>query len=399
MFTILGLERFINFDIELDIGEKMFGGLRKFGGYQVLEALKNGTVKISQLRSTHKKIYILRNKVTHMKFGSEWFSVVIGTFALTMVSWMNSILFKSQVLFDVGKVIYFLDLVIFAIIFFGWISRIMTNWREDMENLNRISFTAFLGVILFVAGFFFMTYVEINYEIAYALLVLYFLGYSIVFLVNVFLGYKLFTKGVRQNEISYALLVPGLALSANVFLSAPLLPPSLPFISTYFAKIVYFIMLFSVGITFFQVVFIGSIAFLSHIINKESSAIIMLPVGAASVLAINVLVFPCYNYLHLFYFPPKSALTLAIMLWGFEIWNSLVALIIAVKHIKDKDKPSLTSWAYVFPLGISSFLDFMLYQETSLPVFEAIAVAFSLAIVLLYAYSLRNTILVLRNKV
>jgi len=275
----------------------------------------------------------------------------------------------------------------------------MTNWREDMENLNRISFTAFLGVILFVAGFFFMTYVEINYEIAYALLVLYFLGYSIVFLVNVFLGYKLFTKGVRQNEISYALLVPGLALSANVFLSAPLLPPSLPFISTYFVKIVYFIMLFSVGISFFQLIFIGSIAFLSHIIYKESSAIIMLPVGAASVLAINVLVFPSYNYLHLFYFPPKSALTLAIMLWGFEIWNSLVALIIAVKHIKDKDKPSLTTWAYVFPLGISSFLDFMLYQETSLPVFEAIAVAFSLAIVLLYAYSLRNTIFVLKNKV
>ncbi|MFP3261182.1 MAG: hypothetical protein RXQ22_10005, partial [Sulfolobus sp.] len=128
----------------------MFG--EKIGGYQVLEALKNGPLKISQLRSIHKKIYILYNKVAHMKFGSEWFSVVIGTFALSMVSWMNSILFKSQVLFDVGKVIYFLVLVIFAIIFSGWISRIMTNWREDMENLNRISFTAFLGVILFVAG-------------------------------------------------------------------------------------------------------------------------------------------------------------------------------------------------------------------------------------------------------
>jgi len=38
----------------------------------------------------------------------------------------------------------------------------------------------------------------------------------------------------------------------------------------------------------------------------------------------------------------------------------------------------------------------MLYQETSLPVFEAVAVAFSLAIVLLYAYSLRNTIFVLK---
>lgn len=332
-----------------------------------------------------------------MKLGSEWFPVIIGTFALSLISWMNSILFNLPILFDVGKVIYFIALVIFIIIFYGWISRITTNWREDMENLNRISFTAFLGVILFISGFFFMTYVEINYEIAYALLVLYFLGYSIVFLVNVYLGYKLFTKDVRQNEISYALLVPAIALSANVILSAPLLPPSLPFISTYFVKIVYFIMLFSVGITFFQVIFIGSIAFLSHVIYKGSSATVMIPVGAASVLAINVLVFPSYNYLHLFYFPPESALTLAIMLWGFEMWNSLVALIIAVKHIKDK--PSLTSWAYVFPLAISSFSDFMLYQETSLLVFKATEVAFSLAIILLYAYSLRNTIFVLKNKV
>ncbi|WP_373468575.1 hypothetical protein [Acidianus infernus] len=332
-----------------------------------------------------------------MKLGSEWFPVIIGTFALSLISWMNSILFNLPILFDVGKVIYFIALVIFIIIFYGWISRITTNWREDMENLNRISFTAFLGVILFISGFFFMTYVEINYEIAYALLVLYFLGYSIVFLVNVYLGYKLFTKDVRQNEISYALLVPAIALSANVILSAPLLPPSLPFISTYFVKIVYFIMLFSVGITFFQVIFIGSIAFLSHVIYKGSSATVMIPVGAASVLAINVLVFPSYNYLHLFYFPPESALTIAIMLWGFEMWNSLVALIIAVKHIKDK--PSLTSWAYVFPLAISSFSDFMLYQETSLLVFKATEVAFSLAIILLYAYSLRNTIFVLKNKV
>jgi len=52
MKRLLYIERFINFDIELDIGEKMFGGLMRFGGYQVLEALKNGPVKISQLRSS-----------------------------------------------------------------------------------------------------------------------------------------------------------------------------------------------------------------------------------------------------------------------------------------------------------------------------------------------------------
>ncbi|BDC17784.1 hypothetical protein [Acidianus sp. HS-5] len=330
-----------------------------------------------------------------MKLGSEWFPMVIGTFALSLISWMNSVIFNSPLLFNIGKVIYFIALILFIVILTGWISREITNWREDMENLNRVSFTAFLGVILFIAGFFFLTYVEINYEVAYSLLVVYFIGYAIVFSVNIYLGYKLFTKDVKQSDISYALLVPSIALSANVILSAPLLPPSFPYINEFFSKIAYFIMLFSVGITFFQVIFIGSIAFLSHIIYKGSSATIMIPVGAASVLAINILVFPSYNYLNFFYFPQKFAITLAIFLWGFEIWNSLVALIIAVKHVKDR--PSLTTWAYVFPLAISSFADFMLYQETSLAVFEFTTIAFSIAIILLYVYSLRNTISIIRS--
>jgi len=330
-----------------------------------------------------------------MKLGSEWFPLAIGTFALSLISWMDSIIFNSSLLFNIGKVIYFIALSLFIIILAGWISREITNWREDLENLNRVSFTAFLGVILFIIGAFFITYIGINYEIAYSLLVLYFVGYAIVFSVNVYLGYKLFTKDIKQNEISYALLVPSIALSANVILSAPLLPPSFPYISPFFTKIVYFIMLFSVGITFFQVIFIGSIAFLSHIIFKGSSATIMIPVGAASVLAVNILVFPSYNYLNFFYFPQKFAITLAIFLWGFEMWNSLVALIIAAKHVKDK--PSLTTWAYVFPLAISSFSDFMLYQETSLLIFKATEIAFSVAIILLYIYSMRNTVYIVKT--
>ena len=330
-----------------------------------------------------------------MKFGSEWFSVAIGTFALSLVSWMNSVIFSTPLLFDIGKVIYFIGLALFVLILIGWVIKELNDWKEDMNDLNRISFTAFLGVLLFIIGFFFITYIGVNYEIAYLLLDVYFIGYAIVFSINVYLGYRLFTKGVKNNEISYTLLIPSIALSANVILSAPLLPPSLPYISEYFTKIVYFIMLFSVGITFFQVVFIGSIAFLSQITYRESpKPVIMIPVGAASVLAINILTFPSFNYLHFLYFPQKFAITLSVFLWGFEIWNSIVALIIAVKHIRDR--PSLTSWAYVFPLAISSFSNFMLYQDTSLLVFKVVEVVFSMAIILLYAYSLRNTLSVIK---
>lgn len=46
------IERFINSDIEIDIGDKMYGILMRMGGYQILESLKNGPVKISQLRNS-----------------------------------------------------------------------------------------------------------------------------------------------------------------------------------------------------------------------------------------------------------------------------------------------------------------------------------------------------------
>jgi len=48
----INIERFINSDIGIDIDDIMYGRLVRLGGYQILESLKNGPVKITQLKST-----------------------------------------------------------------------------------------------------------------------------------------------------------------------------------------------------------------------------------------------------------------------------------------------------------------------------------------------------------
>ncbi|BCU71506.1 hypothetical protein [Stygiolobus caldivivus] len=333
-----------------------------------------------------------------MRIGSEWFPLVIGTFALSLISWMNSVLFNNVILFEIGKTIYFIALFVFLAVLGLWIKGYVVDKEaitQDLNNLTRVAFSAFIGVILFIMGFFFIVYIGVNTRIAYALLILYFVGYAEVLTVNIFTGYKLFTQPLRQEDLNYSVLVPSIALSANVILSAPLLPPSLPYISPFYTKVVYFIMLVSVGITFFQFMFLGSVALLSHLIFKGYPSVVMIPVGASSVLAINILTFPSYNYLDFLYFPEKVSITLGIILFGFELWNLTVGLIIAIS--RRNLKPNLAVWAYVFPLAISSFSDFLLYEETTIGFFKYLELLLSIVIILFYVYSMRITFLTIKD--
>jgi tellurite resistance protein TehA-like permease len=335
------------------------------------------------------------------KPASEWFPIVLGTMVLSLVSWIDSIVFSYSILFYIGKIIYFIGIALFILIFLLWGYRYLSDpklIKEDFGKLTRVSFTSFLGVLIFVIGFFSTVYISASSVAIHILLYAYFIGYAIVLLVNIILGYKLFSQQIKPEELNYSILVPSIALSANVILSASILPPSFPYIGKEYTEIAYFMMLIAVGITFFQFIFIGTTAFLSHINFKsaQSAPAIMIPVGASSIIAINILIFPSYNYLNVFYFPQKFAITIAIMLWGFEIWNLVVAFMLALKHIKEK--MSLTVWAYVFPVGISDFSYFMLYEETKLPVFLWSISIMSIAIPLLYIYAAYNTINIVKEK-
>lgn len=336
-----------------------------------------------------------------MRISAEWFPIILGTMVLSLVSWINSILWNNNIFLNIGKVIYFIGLILFFSFLFFWgygYLKSLKLIKEDFNNITRVAFSAFIGVLLYIFGFFTTVYVSTSSFTINFLYYVFLFAYFLVLTVNIVVGYKLYTQNIEQREVSYALLVPSIGISANVILSAPILPPYYPYISKEETEIAYFLMLIAVGITFFQFLFIGTAAFLSHIYIKayQTSPAVMIPLGAASILSINILTFPSYNDLGLFYFPQKYAITLAIILWGFEIWNFIVALLIAIKNIKRR--MPLTVWAYVFPIGIMTFDNFMIYQIISLSVFFVSTEIFSVIAIVFYVYALYNTILFLKEK-
>jgi C4-dicarboxylate transporter/malic acid transport protein. len=147
------------------------------------------------------------------------------------------------------------------------------------------------------------------------------------------------------------------------------------------------------GISFFQFLFVGISAYISHISDRpnylQTSPAAMIPVGASSMLIINIMFMPQFNYIGIFHVAPDLAVNISIMLWGFDLFLFLVSGAIAVMHIKQKQ--SMTVWAYVFPVGISTFSDYMIYAYTKLNIFVYSVIVFTIALIILYIYAWINT--------
>ncbi|EZQ11439.1 hypothetical protein CM19_01385 [Candidatus Acidianus copahuensis] len=328
-------------------------------------------------------------------FGPEWFGPVIGTMVLSLLSWIFSqIGVFPNIFFNLGKIIFFIGFLLFLSILFLWILHFFKAKTNDFSSLNRTSFTAFLGVLGYIISFFYITYVSSSFSLRFIFLTIFILAVGEVLGVNLLLWYKLFSGEFDSSDITYASLVPSIALASNSILSDPMLPPLSPWFlhNMLIREFLYSVILFTTGIAFFQFVFLGS-ASLLNVARKGELTTTMIPVGAASIILINIIILPTLGF---FNFPKSIAFSASFMLWGFEAWNMVLSLIIAVKKL-GKTNPNMGIWAYVFPLGISSFADFLLYLYTKILIFYWTIPIISIAIVVLYAYAWHNTIRIIRN--
>jgi tellurite resistance protein TehA-like permease len=328
---------------------------------------------------------------------STWFPVVLGTLSISLAFFIIYLVFHSELLFDIGKIIYFIVLIFFAFVFASWIYRYVKNKRlimEDYNDITKLSFLAFLGVLYFAFAFFYTAYVGINPFVAYLFYYLFIFFYVFVLVINVVLNYNLYTNKYSFDRVTYAILVPNIVLSANIILTSVMLtPPMSDYYSIGILRAVYFMVMVAFGISFFQFLFVGISAYISHISNRpnylQTSPAAMIPVGASSMLIINIMFMPQFNYIGIFHVAPDLAVNISIMLWGFDLFLFLVSGAIAVMHIKQKQ--SMTVWAYVFPVGISTFSDYMIYIYTKLNIFVYSVIIFTVALIILYIYAWINT--------
>ena len=116
----------------------------------------------------------------------------------------------------------------------------------------------------------------------------------------------------------------------------------------------------------------------------------MLPVGIASLIVLNLFTISGFDSPGTLSLSIHTVSLLSIMLWGFEVWNFLVVLIIIFAR---PSRGNLGVWAYGFPLGLfaTSTLKIMAVVDFSWMFWIFIAIAVMLNI--LWVYGWINTVL------
>lgn len=327
-------------------------------------------------------------------FGAEWFGPVLGTMVLSLESWiLSQVGVFPGVSFEVGKVIYLLDIAFLVLVTSLW--ALHMKHHNDFLSVNRVSFTAFLGVLGYLVGFFYITYLTPPSSSRFLFLALFVLSLGETMGVNLLLWYRIFSGEIDSSEVTYSFLIPSIAISASSILSTPLLPP----LSDWFngspvQGFLYASILVTTGITVFQFLFLGSLAIVNAV-RKGEFTTYLIPVGASSIVLINVIIQPSLGFLD---FPKGVAYPVSLMLWGFEVWNLSLGFIIALRKFRGM-RPNMGVWTFVFPLGISSFADFLLYTYTGIALFYWTIFVLVTAVVVLYVYAWRNLLAVLRTTV
>ncbi len=328
-------------------------------------------------------------------FGSEWFGIAIATLALAQVYILafgesGNIAFRY-----VAEAFSIMGISIFLFIFGLWIyrgfamkDRVFSHWN----NLTRLSFTALIPIIGFVGNYQLIYFFGISPTTASLSAVNYYANYILALSLGVILGYRLYTKEINPREMNYAIVIPPLAIGTSVFLAVPLVK----FYGGLEAQTMYFLVLLGLGIFFFLFIFIGSLALAGHVSTKihETLPTTMLPVGIASLIIINLFSLAGFGPVDHLMISISSVEWFSVLLWGFEVWNFLVVILLILTH---PAKGTLGVWAYGFPLGLFatstvrllSFTDF----QSLLWVYAAIAVMLNI----LWVYAWINTGLFLKK--
>ncbi|AAT42949.1 C4-dicarboxylate ABC transporter [Picrophilus oshimae] len=329
-------------------------------------------------------------------FGSEWFGMAIATLAVAQTFFLASRYMENITLKYTGEIFFYLGIIIFLVIFILWTIRGLTihdkKWSH-WNNLTRLSFIALVPIILFVINHITIELYGINELMARLSLYNYFFSYFLALILGVLLGYRIYTKEINRNEINYAIIIPPLSIGTSIFLATPLIG----YYHGTIAESIYFLVLMGLGIFFFLYIFIGSVALSGHVSNKSGSSLptAMLPVGVSSLIIINLISINSFGAVidHL----PFSIYTVefvSILLWGFEVWNFLVMMIIVFRK---ETFGYLSVWAYGFPLGLFATSTIKLEEVTKIVILGNIFIFIWVALVLLWFYGILNTYVFIRR--
>ena len=320
-------------------------------------------------------------------FGSEWFGISVATLALAQVYVLAYQISKDTVFWYIGEIFSLLGISIFSVLFVIWVIRLIvvsdgTHWN----SLTRFSFISLIPIIMFVSNAQLLNFFGVSSTSVTLSAINYFIEYFLSLSLGVVLGYRLYTKEIQPREINYGIIIPPLSIGTSVFLALPLMK----FYGGILAQTIYFLTLMGLGIFFFLFIFIGSLAFSSHVSTKmpEAFPTTMLLVGVASLIIINLVLIAEMGKIDEMLISISFVKPLSVILWGFEVWNFLVTLILMLAH---PPIGSIGVWAYGFPLGLFATSTVELYNLTGLQPLVWVYVIIAIAINTLWVFGWINT--------
>ncbi|OWP55237.1 MAG: C4-dicarboxylate ABC transporter [Cuniculiplasma sp. C_DKE] len=335
-------------------------------------------------------------KSTLNMFGSEWFGIAISTLALSQIYilsygetgnvWYN---YLAEAFSITGIILFLVILVIWIIRGLAIRDKVFTHWN----NLTRLSFVALIPIIGFVANYQLIYFFGLS-EWSADLSVLNFYGeYLFALIIGVLLGYRLYTKEINPREMNYAIVIPPLAIGTSVFLATPLMK----YFGGFEAQSMYFLVLMGLGIFFFLYIFIGSLALSGHVTTKVHDTLptTMLPVGIASLIIINIFTISGFKVIGNISLSASTVELVSILLWGFEVWNFLVVLLLILTK---PSRGTLSVWAYGFPLGLFATSTMKIFDFTSYSALLWAFIGISAALNILWVYAWINTVSFIRSK-
>ena len=282
------------------------------------------------------------------KFGPEWFSVALGTLAVSIDSLRLSSIFP---LYLVTSAFFYLGLLVLLIVTVLWVLRAVADpsvVRQDYFNVARLSFLPVLPLALLVA-------LTVDIDSGNSLIPLpgsvyslvYYASYVALFLLAVVLGVRVLLHEVDPTSLTYAVLIPPVAVTATSFLGIPLRE--------------YFLSAISIGVGLMLFVFLGSAVVSVHIRESRNPARLtssVLPVGVSSIIALTLLGVSQGGLIS-----EALAFFTALVLVGFETWNFFVSIVtVALSFRKVKQQPLLL-WALTFPVSTYSSASVELFSR------------------------------------
>lgn len=329
---------------------------------------------------------VILRKSTLAIFGSEWFGISISTLALAQVYILAFGESSIYVFRYIGESFSLLGISILLVIFSIWVyrafamkDRVFSHWN----NLTRLSFTALIPIVGFVANYQLIYFFGLSSTTAALSTIDYYANYALALALGVVLGYRLYTKEINPREMNYAIVIPPLAIGTSVFLAGPLMN----FYGGVEAQTMYFLVLMGLGVFFFLFIFIGSLALAGHVSTKvhETLPTTMLPVGISSLIIVNLFSIAGFGEIDHLVIGIASVELLSVLLWGFEVWNFLVVLILIFTH---PARGTLSVWAYGFPLGLfaTSTIKLFSFTDFSALLWSFMAIAVILNILWVYAW-------------